>query len=108
MSVAGLVFATLASIAGLWPRRYWMPDPEGIVAHRIKELKDFYTPEGGDIESNILGQLELDEIGWARKRIADNRGKNSVKSRCLDYAFYSTAIAIFCNVATLVWFTHPF
>jgi hypothetical protein len=107
-SVMFLALATLAAIVGLWPRNYWMTQPEKLVTNRIEELTEYFSKESGDLESNVLGQLGLDEIGWATKRIADNKIKNTDKAHCLYTAFAGTALALLCNVLTLVWFTHPF
>ena len=107
-SVAFLVLATITAITGLWPRRYWMIEPEGVVETRIKELEAHYKENGEEAELPLLKQLEMDQIGWAKTRIADNRGTNFRKAWRLDAAFYATSLAIACNILTLIWFIHPF
>jgi hypothetical protein len=107
-SVVFLVLATIAAIAGLWPRHYWMIEPEGLVENRIKELEAYYKENGEEVERHLPQQLELDQIGWAKTRIADNRSINNRKAWRLDAAFYATSCAIACNILTLIWFIHPF
>jgi|ERR1700733_11083579 len=111
VSVLCLVAATVFSILELWPRTYVMIEPESNVAKRIPELIAHYSQfNDGALEPNVLNQLTLEQIGWAKSRISSNKAINALKSGWLEKAFYATAIAFCLNAVTLVlvWLTHPF
>ncbi len=109
-TVICLVIATVAAIVELWPRRYVMVEPEENLSSRIPELVDHYSKYPGLLEQSVIDQLTLEEIGWAKDRIASNQAKNKSKSRWLDVCFYATACAMSINATTMivVWFIHPF
>jgi hypothetical protein len=108
ISVLFLVLATIFSIAGLWPRDYWMTQPEDLSIGYAANLREHFSQNGGDVEQNVLERLVSAETDWAITRIKDNAKVNSEKARWLNMAFGATALAILFNVLTLIWFTHLF
>jgi hypothetical protein len=108
ISVFFLVLATVFSIAGLWPRDYWMMKPEDLSIGYAATLRDHYSQNGEAAEQSILDNLISAETDWAIARIKDNGKINKQKAQWLNVAFGSTALAILFNVLTLVWFTHLF
>ena len=84
-----------------------MADPAQSRRH-VEKWEKYYseTNEGTDVD--VLVELDKAKIGWATQRIADNQRKNKFKEICQYASFIATALAIVCNVLTLLWFTHPF
>jgi len=109
-AVVALVIATVASIVELWPRKYWMIEPEESTSSRAAELVEYFSKYEGEVQANVLSELTKNEIGWARQRISANQSKNGEKAKYLDWAYKATAAAFILNAATLVivWLTHPF
>lgn len=108
--MVALVIAIVASIIELWPRKYWMVEPEENTSSRVAELVAHFSKYEGEVEINVLSELTKNEIGWTLQRIAVNQGKNGKKAKYLDWAYKATALAFILNAVTLilVWFTHPF
>jgi hypothetical protein len=103
-----LIFAALSlgaamvcAFVELCPRRYMMPAPDSSGVSRAGELRDFYS-QHADVGADVMfDEFTKNEIEWAQKRIAANRRINRIKSFCLEYSFYFTAVAMTLNIATL-------
>jgi len=96
-----LGMATVTAFAELWPRTYMMPVPESSGIARATELHDFYSQRESVEASTMFAEFTKNEMGWAQSRIATNQGINFVKSKCLEWSFYFTALAMLLNIATL-------
>ena len=101
-SIVSIVLAASFALAELWPRTYFLPDPESqYVANRIEQLKAHYAPYA-DADSYVTSALMEDEILWAKVRIEDDRKKNDKKSSLLNWSFCFTGVAIVLNLLTML------
>jgi hypothetical protein len=102
LSIVCIVLAALFAVAELWPRKFFLPDPESdYVTRRIAELTEHYS-QYPDADSNIAGEFAKETAQWTKVRIADNQKKNKVKSALLNWSFGFTLVAVILNLLTLL------
>lgn len=94
--------ATIAALVELWPRTYMLPLPEKSGVERAAELRDFYGQHEGVEAGVMVAEFTKNQMGWAQSRIASNQAINRNKSKCLEWSFYFTAIAMLLNMVTLL------
>jgi hypothetical protein len=101
-SVILLCGGTIAAFWELWPRTYMLPIPEKSGIDRATELRGFYSQHEGVEADTMIAEFTKDEMGWARSRISTNQQINHFKSKCLEWSFYLTGVAMALNIATII------
>lgn len=102
IAVAALGFTVICALVALWPSEFTLPPHveawEGNITEGAADYKD--DPHGVE---QIASELRESRMRVAKRRIADNQRITKRKGLFNRFAFYTSAVAILMDVATMIW-----
>jgi hypothetical protein len=102
IAVAALGFTVICALAALWPSQFALPSHveawEGYITESAADHKE--DPDG---LAQIKTELRESRVRVVKRRIADNQRITKRKGLFNKFAFYTSAVAILMDVATMMW-----